>query len=172
MFYWPFGIFISSGRASFLVLSAPWHVGSPPGPRTQVWALAEVRDTCSGGQSAVEPVSYTHLPVSDIYTRYILLCINVFLWHIGIFFSSGRGSFLVLSAPWHAGSPREHQGASVGPGRHPWHVLWGFKVASPHGEAFRARRAIQATENHVHVKRMSAGSCDIWDLECHQCRQT
>ena len=43
-------------------------------------------------------------------------------------------------------------------------TYWGFKVASPHGEAFRARRAIQATENYVHVKRMSAGSCDIWDL--------
>ena len=42
-------------------------------------------------------------------------------------FSSGR-SFLVLSAPGHAGSrsPTEHDGASVGPGRGPWHVLWGF----------------------------------------------
>ena len=37
--------------------------------------------------------------------------------------------------------------ASLGPGRGPWHVLWGFKVASPLGEAFRARRAIQALEN-------------------------
>ena len=73
--------------------------------------------------------------------------INVFFWPIGIFFSSGRGSFLVLSAPWHAGSPPEHQGESVGPGRHPWHVLWGFSVASSHGEAFRARRAIQAPAN-------------------------
>ena len=48
-FFWPFGIFCSSGRRSFLVLSAPWHAGSPPGPRAQVWALAEVRGTCSGG---------------------------------------------------------------------------------------------------------------------------
>ena len=60
-----------------------------------------------------------------------------------LFSSSDRGSFLVLSAPGHARSPPEHHGASVGPGRGPWHVLWGFKVASNHGEAFRARRAIQ-----------------------------
>ena len=39
------------------------------------------------------------------------------------FFSSGRGSFLVLSAPGHAGSPPEHHGASVDPGRGPWRVL-------------------------------------------------
>ena len=38
-----------TGRGSFLVLSAPWHTGSPPGPHTHVWALAEVRGTCSGG---------------------------------------------------------------------------------------------------------------------------
>ena len=67
--------------------------------------------------------------------------------HIGISFSSGRGSFLVLSAPRHAESPPEHHGASVGPGRGPWLVLWGFKVASDHGEAFRVRKAIQAHAN-------------------------
>ena len=64
-----------------------------------------------------------------------------------IFFSSARGSFLVLSAPWHAGSPPEHHGASVGPGRRPWHVLWGFKLASPLEKGFRAPRAIQAHAN-------------------------
>ena len=42
---------------------------------------------------------------------------------------------------------RQHQGASVGPGRRSWHVLWGFQVARPHGEAFRARRAIQVPAN-------------------------
>ena len=106
-----------------------------------------------------------------------------FFWHIGIFLSPGRGSFLVPSAPGHAGSPPEHHGASSGPGRGPWHVLWGFEVASPHGEGFRARRAIQAHANpctgqkkcptaHVQVKRMSDGLCDILDLECRQYRQT
>ena len=47
----PFGIFFSPGRGSFLVLSAPWHTGSPPGPHTEVWVLAEVRGTCSGGSN-------------------------------------------------------------------------------------------------------------------------
>ena len=63
------------------------------------------------------------------------------------FFSFDRGSFIVLSALGHAESPPEHHGATVGPGRDPWHVLWGFKVASNHGEAFRARRGIQAHAN-------------------------
>ena len=67
--------------------------------------------------------------------------------HIGISFSSGRGSFLVLSAPGHAGSPPEHHGASVDPGRGPWLVLWGFKVERDHEEAFRVRRGIQAHAN-------------------------
>ena len=49
VFFSPFGIFCSSDRGSFLVLSAPWHTGSPSGPNAQVWALAEVRGTCSGG---------------------------------------------------------------------------------------------------------------------------
>ena len=64
--------------------------------------------------------------------------------------------------------------ARLGPGRGPWHVLWGFKVARPLGEAFRARGAIQAPANPrtVQVKIMSHDWCDIWDLECHQRRQT
>ena len=37
--------------------------------------------------------------------------------------------------------------ASLGPGRGPWHVLRELKVARPLGEAFRARRAIQAHAN-------------------------
>ena len=36
---------------------------------------------------------------------------------------------------------------SLGPVRGLWHVLWGFKVARPLGEAFRARRAIQVPAN-------------------------
>ena len=35
--------------------------------------------------------------------------------HIGLFISPSRGSFLVLSAPGHTGSPPEHHGASFGP---------------------------------------------------------
>ena len=89
----------------------------------------------------------------------ITMCKCVFL-HVGIFPSSS-GSFLVLSALGHAGSPPEHHGASVGPVLGPWHVLWGFKVASDHGEAFRARRVIHAMQTRVQVKKMSDGSCGI-----------
>ena len=83
--------------------------------------------------------------------QYVSLCISginkcVFCAH-RLFFCSGRGSFLVLSAPGRAGSPPKHHGASVGPDRGPWHVLWEFKVASSNGEAFRARRAIQVHAN-------------------------
>ena len=49
--------------------------------------------------------------------------------YLGIFRSSARGSFLVLPVAGHVGGLRVHCGASVGPGRGPWHVLWGFKVA-------------------------------------------
>ena len=84
---------------------------------------------------------------ATFFVVFILLCRNVLFIHIGIFLSSGRGSFLVPSAPGHAGSPPEHHGASVDPGRGPWHVRWGFKAASNHLEALRARRAIQAHAN-------------------------
>ena len=43
--------------------------------------------------------------------------------------SSARGSFLALSAAGHAGDPPVHHGASVGPDRAPWRMLWAFKVA-------------------------------------------
>ena len=33
-----------------------------------------------------------------------------------------------LSAERHAGGPPAHHGASVGPGRAPWRVLWAFEV--------------------------------------------
>ena len=48
--------------------------------------------------------------------------------------------------------PARTRYTSLGSGRGPWHVLWGFKVARSLGEAFRARtRAIQAHANpHVH----------------------
>ena len=81
----------------------------------------------------------------------ILLCVNLFFLHIDILFSSGRGYFLVLSAPGHGKSPFEHQGASVRPGRGPWHVFWVFKVARNDGETFRARRVIQAHAYRLNI---------------------
>ena len=81
VFFSPFDIFFSSGRGSFFVLSAPWYTGSPPGPHTQVWTLAEAHGTWSGGSkwhvrsgrhyehvepSRPMPVSYTHLTLPTI----------------------------------------------------------------------------------------------------------
>ena len=63
--------------------------------------------------------------------------------------------FFSLSAAIRSSCPRlcGTQGAcpnpipNVGPGRGPWHVLWLLKVARPLGEAFRARRLLQAHAN-------------------------
>ena len=97
MFFFGTSAFFSLRAAGlFLVLSAPRHAGNPHGPRAQIWALAEVRGTCSGGSK----------------------------WQV----SSGRHSE-------HVGPPRPLQ-------------------------------------THADVKRMCDGSCDICDLECHQCCQT
>ena len=48
---------------------------------------------------------------------------------------------------------------SLGPGRGPWHVLWGFKVARPLGEGFRAREHVEPSrpvQTHVQVKECPA----------------
>ena len=85
------------------------------------------------GIACVPPLQLATPPGSQVYDirkgNLALLCRNAFFLHIGLFFSSSRGSFLVLSAPGHAGSPPEVHGASLDPGRGLWHVLWGFKIA-------------------------------------------
>ena len=43
--------------------------------------------------------------------------------------SSGRRSCLALPAAEHAGGAPLHHGASAGPGRAQWIVLWAFEVA-------------------------------------------
>ena len=93
--------------------------------------------------------SNSDLSIAETWSTYLNSTMYkcVFFCTSAFFSSSGRESFLVLSSLGHAGSPPEHHAASVGPGRGPWHVLWGFKVASNHVEAFRARRAIQAHAN-------------------------
>ena len=82
-FFGPSVVFLFR-RGSFLVLSAPWHAGSPPGPRAQVWALAEVRGTCSGdskwqvptGRDSehVEPSRplQTHVQVKECPTAHVI----------------------------------------------------------------------------------------------------
>ena len=79
----PSAFFFSSGCGSFLVLSAPWHAGSPPEPRAQVWALAEVRGTCSGGSKShvrsgrhsehVEPSRPLHVQVKRMSDGYYVI---------------------------------------------------------------------------------------------------
>ena len=59
----------------------------------------------------------------------LLLCVNMCVFAHRHFFASAQGAILVRSAPEHAGSLPVHHGASAGPGRGLWHVLWGFKVA-------------------------------------------
>ena len=50
--------------------------------------------------------------------------------HFGISCYSGPASFLVLLAAGHAVDQRAHHGASTGPGRDPWGVLWALKSAN------------------------------------------
>ena len=88
------------------------------------------------------------------------------------FFSSGRGPFLVLVSPWHAGSPpgphtkagalAEVRGICSGCSK--WHLCSGrdSEHVEPSGPL----------QTYVQVKRTSDVSRDIWDFECHQCRQT
>ena len=78
--------------------------------------------------------------------HYITMYKSVFLAHRHVLvfrprvFSRTLGSV----ARWeHAGTPR----LKCGPGRRTWHALWGFKVARPHGEAFRSRGAVQPPAN-------------------------
>ena len=110
----------------------------------------------------------TRIPKGNL----VLLCINVCFLALKHFFFSGRGTFLVLSAPWHAGSP-------PGPRAQVWAVAevrgtcsGGSKPHVPTGGHSEHVRPCRPLPTHVQVKRMSDGSCDIWDLECHQCHQT
>ena len=60
-----------------------------------------------------------------------------------------------------AGRPPEHHGASLGPGRGPWHVLWGFKVAkigkSPRGGHSEHVEPSRPMQTHLRVEKMSDG---------------
>ena len=51
-FFTSISIFCSSARGSFLLLSVTGHAGGPREHSVQVWALAKVRGTCSGGSKS------------------------------------------------------------------------------------------------------------------------
>ena len=60
----------------------------------------------------------------------LLICTDVFCFgEICSPFFGDLGSLLTLSAAGHAGDPPVRHGASLGPGRAPWRVLWAFKDA-------------------------------------------
>ena len=84
-----------------------------------------------------------------IYVRREILyvCINVFILAHRHFFSLRPRVFARAIGSAARREPTRTPHASWGHGRGPWHVLWGFKVASPLGEGFRARRTIQAHAN-------------------------
>ena len=125
-------------------LRVPFQLASPPG------------------------IHVTHIPKGNL----VLLYINVLFWPFGIFFSPVRMSFLVLSTPWPSGSPPR-------PRAHAWALaeVWGTcsggpKWPVPSGKDSEHVEPSRPLQTHEQVHRMSAGSYDVWDLECHQCRQT
>ena len=91
---------------------------------------------------------YTTVYSTSSYHYSIYQCVCVF-FYICALFSGARGSFVALSAAGHEGDQPVHHGASLGPGRAPWRVLWAFKDAKSgkyHGAAFRGARAKQCNE--------------------------
>ena len=63
-------------------------------------------------------------------TSYVSYCVpTCFFVDICTLFSGARGPFIALSAPGQASGPPVHHGASLGPGRAPWGVIWACKVA-------------------------------------------
>ena len=81
--------------------------------------------------------------------------------HVDIFFCSGRGSFVVLSAPGRARSPPEHHDASEGPGRSPWYFVWRFKVQVTAGRQSEHTEPSRLMQTDVQVKKMTDGSRDM-----------
>ena len=88
---------------------APLQLAAPPGSQVYRIPQGNLRRKIPYG-TCVSLRNTTRVP-SLLDIRYgavlVLLGMNVFFLHIDNFFSSGRGSFLVLSAPGHAGSPPE-----------------------------------------------------------------
>ena len=54
------GIFCSSARGSFLLLSVTGHAGRSGEHWVQVWALAKVRGTCSEGSKSQKKLVNNH----------------------------------------------------------------------------------------------------------------
>ena len=74
----------------------------------------------------------------------ITMCQTVFFLHIGIFLSSGRGSFLVLSVAGHAGGPRITLRCMCGP--------WPRSVARALGVQSRENWQVTTGRRSEHVE--------------------
>ena len=98
-------------------------------------------------------------------------CITMYkcvLLALPLLFCSGRGSSLVLWAPWHAGSPPEQQVWTLADIRST--CSGGSNSHVPTGSDSEHVGLSRPLQTHVQVQTMSDGSCDIWDLDCRQCR--
>ena len=84
-----------------------------------------------------------HIPKGNL----VLLSIISVVWPVGLFSPLAAGLFSCSLLRGTQGAPPNPPRASLGPSRGPRHVLWEFKVASPLGEGFRARRTIYAHAN-------------------------
>ena len=80
-----------------------------------------------------------------------------FFLHIDILFSASRGSFLVLSALGHAGSPPEHHGASVGLAEVRGTCSRGSKSQVTTGRHFEHVEPSRPMQTHVQVEKLSDG---------------
>ena len=89
----------------------------------------------------------------------------------GIYFSSGHGSFLVLSPPWLAGSPRTPH-ASLARAEVRGTCSAGLKSHVPPGRHSEHLEPSKSLQTQVQVERISDSSCDISVFERHQCRRT
>ena len=103
--------------------------------------------------------------------RYITMHKCVFLAHRH-FFSSGAGLFSCFRL---RGTQRACRNTTA--------QVWalpdvrgtcsgGSKSQVPTGRNSEHVGPYRLLQTHVRVKRMYDGSCDIWNLECHHCRQT
>ena len=73
--------------------------------------LRHPRDFVKSFKTSAVSFHIAHIPKGNL----VLLCTNVFLWHIGIFSLPAEGLFSCSRLRGTQGSPPGHQGASFGP---------------------------------------------------------
>ena len=120
-------------------------------------------------QAAYDDTSSSRTTDYGFYVTSLIYVYMLLLIGMNVFFFAHRRFFLfrprVFSRALGSGARREPARTPrrrCSPGRGPWYVLWGFKVACNRGEAYRARKAIQAHANprkyYKNVRRL------MWNL--------